>query len=104
MRLAAVLEEVRRAIASFDDNQDAIRYEATAVKLAVWAHAELVRIHLFEDGNGRISRLVMNLILVRVGLRPIVVEIPKQEYRECLNHYFRTDEISPLVDLMLGLW
>lgn len=37
------------------------------VELAADVHAELVGIHPFIDGNGRTSRLVMNLILLRAG-------------------------------------
>lgn len=37
------------------------------VELAADIHAELVGIHPFIDGNGRTSRLVMNLILLRAG-------------------------------------
>ena len=36
------------------------------------AHAWLVQIHPFIDGNGRVSRLVMNLLLMRAGY-PIAV-------------------------------
>jgi Fic family protein len=37
------------------------------VELAADIHAELVGIHPFIDGNGRTSRLVMNMILLRSG-------------------------------------
>jgi Fic family protein len=37
------------------------------VELAADIHAELVGIHPFVDGNGRTSRLIMNLILLRAG-------------------------------------
>lgn len=37
------------------------------VALAADVHAELVGIHPFIDGNGRTSRLVMNLLLLRSG-------------------------------------
>jgi Fic family protein len=37
------------------------------VELAAIAHLKLVTIHPFADGNGRISRLVMNFILQRYG-------------------------------------
>ncbi|MEY4980227.1 MAG: hypothetical protein RLZZ352_2497 [Pseudomonadota bacterium] len=37
------------------------------VALAADVHAELVGIHPFIDGNGRTSRLVMNLLLLRAG-------------------------------------
>lgn len=38
------------------------------VVVAAVAHHELVAIHPFADGNGRVSRLLMNLLLMRSGL------------------------------------
>lgn len=46
------------------------------VKYAALAHYKLVHIHPFTDGNGRTSRLLMNLILMRNGYPPVI--IPKQ--------------------------
>jgi len=40
---------------------------------AAMAHWHLVRIHPFEDGNGRLARLLMNLILIRAQLLPAVI-------------------------------
>lgn len=37
------------------------------------AHLRLVSLHPFDDGNGRTARLLMNLILVRGGYRPVPV-------------------------------
>ena len=37
------------------------------VDIAAYLHDELVRIHPFIDGNGRTSRLLMNLYLLRHG-------------------------------------
>jgi len=37
------------------------------------AHRRLVEIHPFNDGNGRETRLLMNLILLRGGYPPIAV-------------------------------
>ncbi len=41
------------------------------------AHEKLVTIHPFSDGNGRTSRLLMNLLLFREGYPPVVIE-PEQ--------------------------
>lgn len=40
---------------------------------AFTAHLRLVDIHPFNDGNGRTSRLLMNLVLIRAGYPPIAV-------------------------------
>jgi Fic family protein len=37
------------------------------------AHARLVTIHPFSDGNGRTARLLMNLLLMRAGYPPVVI-------------------------------
>ena len=44
------------------------------VDIAAYLHDELVRIHPFIDGNGRTSRLLMNLYLLRHGYVFIVLK------------------------------
>lgn len=38
------------------------------------AHYNMVRIHPFDDGNGRGARILMNLILLMAGYTPIIVQ------------------------------
>jgi fido (protein-threonine AMPylation protein) len=96
--------DVRRSLASLDDHPTDPAFEPSALHLAVWTHAELIRIHPFEDGNGRSGRAVMSWILVRLGLRPIAFEMPKDEYLLCLNVYFTMGDLTPLIDLTLGCY
>lgn len=42
--------------------------------LAALFHYKFVRIHPFDDGNGRVSRLLMNYVLLKNDLPPIVVK------------------------------
>jgi len=37
-------------------------------------HHRFIRIHPFDDGNGRVVRLLVNYILLRAGLPPIVIK------------------------------
>ncbi len=51
------------------------------VEKAALFHLKLVSIHPFIDGNGRVARLLMNWMLVKVGYQPTVIEAEKrQEY------------------------
>jgi Fic family protein len=43
------------------------------LETAFTAHHRLVDIHPFDDGNGRTTRLLMNLILMRGGYPPVAV-------------------------------
>ena len=45
-----------------------------SVARAALAHHRLVAIHPFVDGNGRTARLVMNLLLMRDGYPPAVIQ------------------------------
>lgn len=49
-----------------------IKQNTHPVALAAWAHCEFVRIHPFQNGNGRIARLLLNALLVRGGYNPVV--------------------------------
>ena len=56
------------------------------VDIAVLFHYRFIRIHPFEDGNGRIARLLLNYILSRHGLPMIVVRSRlKKEYLDALH-------------------
>ena len=46
---------------------------------------------------------MLAILLVRLGLRPIPVEVPRLEYNEALNHYYRNLDLDVLVDLFIGL-
>jgi fido (protein-threonine AMPylation protein) len=101
--LARVFATARTSDASLRDNPEDAAYERGALHTAAWIHAEVIRVHPFEDGNGRTARLLMGVVLVRAGLRQIPVNTCKQDYLDCLNHYFQTGEIGYLLDLLLGV-
>lgn len=67
-------------------NEEEKRDVLSPVELAALFHYRFIRIHPFEDGNGRIARLMVNFILSRHGYPMIVVRSRKKhEYLEALH-------------------
>jgi Fic family protein len=63
-------------------------------------HKEFERIHPFLDGNGRTGRLLLNLILLRLGWPPaIIFKNQRSKYLKALNKA-DTGDNSQLADLL----
>ncbi len=63
-------------------------------------HARFERIHPFRDGNGRVGRLLLNLLLVRHGYPPAIIY--KRDRGRYLRALSRADagETGPLAELL----
>ena len=67
-------------------------------------HGELVKIHPFVDGNGRVSRLVMNLSLMNSDYLPVIVKKDKRlEYYNVLDKAHITGDYTDLIKLINDL-
>lgn len=66
---------------------------------ATWFHHAFTTIHPFQDGNGRIARLLASLILIKHGLFPFTVlrEEAKAKYIDSLEKA-DAHEFQPLID------
>ncbi len=71
---------------------------------AALLHGELVKIHPFVDGNGRTSRLLMNLDLMNRGYNPVVIKKENRlEYYEALDIAHTTGNYTDFVKLIIKL-
>lgn len=70
------------------------------VEVAARAHYRLLAIHPFDDGNGRVARLLMNLLLMRKGFLPVVIKNEKREeyYRALMEA--DAGELEPFLKLI----
>lgn len=67
-------------------NDEEAKGRLSPVELAALFHYRYIRIHPFEDGNGRIARLIVNFILARHDYPMIVVRSRnKKDYLEALH-------------------
>ena len=71
--------------------------------LSFEAHYRLVYIHPWSDGNGRMSRLLMNMIQKEFGVLPSVVKKEKRaEYIKSLAESQENDNFQLFLDFMLN--
>ena len=67
-------------------------------------HGELVKIHPFVDGNGRTSRLIMNLDLMNHGYNPVIIKKENRlEYYEVLDKAHTTGDYTDFIKLVAKL-
>jgi len=65
-----------------------------AIYLASISHYNFARIHPFPDGNGRVARLLMNLMLLRKGFCPTII------YPEQREEYIRLLNVAKMGDIL----
>ena len=73
---------------------DLIEKEKHPLKIAAWLHHAFVSIHPFQDGNGRVARLLTSLVFIKFGFFPFTVlrEEMKVKY---INALEAADEGEP---------
>lgn len=70
--------------------------------LAAVVHNQFETIHPFQDGNGRVGRLLLINILIKHGLPPLNIELEnRKEYYEALREYQTSGNLRPTLELML---
>lgn len=79
-------EKIEPLMNTFIESLNKIRKENHPVKAAALAHKEFVFIHPFVDGNGRVARLLMNLILLQSGYNiAIIPPVLRSQYIQSLE-------------------
>ncbi len=77
--------------------------EAPTLLRAIVLHTWLTHIHPFTDGNGRTSRTVMNLELIRAGLPPAIIRRKdRSRYYEALAESDLGGDLGLIADLILA--
>ena len=72
--------EIEKLIAIYKDLE--IKQLNPIIK-AAWFHHAFTTIHPFQDGNGRMARLLASLVLIKDGLFPLTVR--RQDRKEYID-------------------
>lgn len=73
------------------------------VERAVRVHGDFVKIHSFVDGNGRTSRLLMNLELMKAGFPATVIEVEQRlAYYQALDSAHCSGDYSDFLELVVA--
>lgn len=73
---------------------------AEAILAASAAHAWFVTIHPFIDGNGRVARLLMNLVLMRYGFPiAVITREDRLRYYDALE-FSQVSDLTPFISLV----
>ncbi|MDC0745148.1 Fic family protein [Polyangium mundeleinium] len=67
-------------------NDPETRKTRNGLRIAARAHYDLLRVYPFQSDSGKVSRLFMNLLLIRSGLPPSIIHsTERQRYYEALK-------------------
>lgn len=89
--------EMQRLMAWYEGEGKALH----PVERAAQLHIKFVGIHPFVDGNGRTSRLLLNLELMKHGYPPVVIRKESRlEYYDALDKAHTTGESSDFIALV----
>jgi Fic family protein len=59
--------------------KETLEKSAHPILIAAIFHHRFTHIHPFDDGNGRLARILMNLILMQNGLPPVIIKADRKD-------------------------
>lgn len=89
-----ISKHMEELLNTLNNNPDELR----PIELAAQIHYDFAWIHPFEDGNGRMSRLLLNLVLVRNGYPFAVIKsVDKPQYLRALRKMDVSGNFDPFL-------
>ncbi len=98
-------QEVPQKMAGFFDWYQGAKSILHPFELAALSHLKFVKIHPFRDGNGRISRLLMNFVLLKNGYPLLnIFDSEKMLYYLVLKKVDFTKKEKPFTDYLFQVY
>ena len=73
------------------------------VLVAAWIHHRFAQVHPYQDGNGRVARALMTLLLLREELLPVVVDRSQRSDYIAALEFADAGDLAPLASLLARL-
>ena len=91
---------VKELVTDYDKQDD--RYFLDKI---AWFHAEFETIHPFNDGNGRLGRVLINQQLMTLGLPPVIIQNKNKHtsYYPAFDSYRVTGKFDDFTDIFASL-
>ncbi|MFA5050356.1 MAG: Fic family protein [Candidatus Micrarchaeia archaeon] len=100
-----VFQEVQKKMDGFFEWYNDAKDKLHPFELAALVHLKFVKIHPFRDGNGRISRLLMNFVLMKRGYPLLnIFDLEKMRYYLVLKKVDFTKKEKPFVDYLFQVY
>ena len=89
-------EHVRQLVSWLNEREVTPALEAAVI------HSWLTIIHPFEDGNGRVARLLANIVLLKAGWPSLIIRhSDRLQYLDALGHSDEAGDVLPLFELFV---
>jgi len=101
--LENIPENIDEILKELNTNEN--RSNLGALLAATYFHAKFVHLHPFEDGNGRISRILFNNHMLKNGFPPLLItQQDKKIYFDSLAAYHGTGYMLGFVGIVLSMY
>ncbi|MBC7899727.1 MAG: Fic family protein [Saprospiraceae bacterium] len=78
--------------------REKVKPDVNPIILSALFHYKFIRIHPFDDGNGRVVRILMNFILMQFGYPPIIIRTEDKENYYRVLTLADSDQIEPFIE------
>ncbi len=95
-------EELQEALSHYVSWYKQNKRKFKPLALAAIVHNQFEHIHPFQDGNGRVGRLLLNFILLKRGYPPIDILLEDRvSYYHTLQEYSRHQDLRPTLEFLI---
>jgi Fic family protein len=94
-------ERIEEMISGMLYNYKAVYDTTTIIKRVALLHLTFEHIHPFNDGNGRIGRVIINYLLVREGYVPVNIKfVDRQRYYEAFSQFDGEEKTAIMEEIL----